>query len=261
MSSCSSKPQVGTSHENVLPTEEPDQLHHQPSNSKAFEVDNPPEPIPTITQHGLWPAQDGPGFSEISKLDKALPADAKPSRDLWKEAEKGLSEDDLKRLSTIDKARGIKVVDRVVEQVADLTKQSNPEHGKGKMKTSFKPALKSILTCKDLINSGVECDPTGQAAAAWALVSFGLQMTQNELDRHQNVLEACDLLAGNLRLMAALEDSYRTRAVPKQSDLEDNIVLIYKAILELSARNIFENTIDTGHKIFNSFDNVEKQPL
>lgn len=165
MSSCSSKPKVGTSHENVLPTEEPDHLHHQPSNSKAFEVDNPPEPIPTITQHGWWPAQDGPGFSEMSKLDKALPADAKPSRDLWGEAEKGL---------TIDKARGIKVMDRVVEQVADLTRKSNTEHGKGKMKTAFKSALKPTLTCKDLINSAVECDPTGYAAAAWALVSFGL---------------------------------------------------------------------------------------
>lgn len=53
MSSCSSKPKVGTSHENVLPAEEPDQLHHQPSDSKVFEVDNPPEPIPAITQHGL----------------------------------------------------------------------------------------------------------------------------------------------------------------------------------------------------------------
>lgn len=90
-------------------------MQHQPSDSKVSEVNKPPEPILAITQHGLWPAQDGPGFSEISKLDKTLPADAKPSRDLCGEAEKGL---------TIDKARGIKVMDRVVEQVADLTKKN-----------------------------------------------------------------------------------------------------------------------------------------
>lgn len=256
-SSCSSEPKVGTSHENVLPAEEPDQLQHQPGDSKISGVGEPHELIPAITQHGLWPAQGGPGFSERSKLDKALPPNAKPSRDLWEEAEKGLSEDDLRRLSTIDKARGYKVV----EQVAELTKQSNPEHGKGKVKIAFEAALKLVLTSKDLINSAMECDSTGHAAAAWTLVSFGLQMTQNELDRQQNVLEACELLAGNLRLMAALEDSYRINAVPNQSDLEDNIVLVYRAILELSARIVLENTINTGHKILNSFNKLEKQPL
>ena len=256
-SSCSNKPKVSTSHENVLPAEEPDQFQHQPSNSKVLGVGNPHEPIPAVIQHGLWPAQGGPGFSETSKLDKALPADAKPSRDLWEEAEKGLSEDDLRRLSTIDKARGFKVV----EQVAELTKQSNPEHGKGKVKTAFESALKLVLTSKDLIDSAIKCDPTGHAAAAWTLVSFGMQMTQNELDRQQSVLEACELLARNLQLMAALEASYRINAVPNQSDLEDNIVLVYKAILELSARIVSENTSNTGHKILNSFDKLEKQPL
>lgn len=138
-----------------------------------------------------------------------------------------MSEDDLRRLLTIDKARGIKVVDRVLEQVADLTKQSNPEHGKGKIKTAFKSALKPTPTCKDLINSAMECDPTGHAAAAWALGSFGLQMTQNELDRQQNVLEAYELLAGILQL-AAFEHSYRIKAV--------QIKAIWKKISFLSTR-------------------------
>lgn len=95
------------------------------------------------------------------------------------------------------------------------------------MKTAFKSALKPILTCKDLINSAVECDPTGHAAAEWALVSFGLQMTQNELDRQQNVLEAYELLAGILQL-AAFEHSYRIKAV--------QIKAIWKTISFLSTR-------------------------
>lgn len=256
-SSCSSKPKVGTSHENVLTAEKADRLQHQLSDSKITGVGQSHDPIPASTQHVSWPAQSAPGFSETRDPDEALPAGAKPNRDLWKEAEKGLSEDDLRRLSTIDKARG----SNIVKQVEKMTEQSNPEHGKGKVKTAFQSALKSVLTCKDLINSAVECDSTGHAAAAWTLVSFGLQMTQNELDRQQNVLEACELLAGNLRLMAAFEDSYRSQAVPNQGDLEDNVVLVYKAILELSARIVFENTINTGNKILNSFDKLEKQPL
>ena len=84
-------------------------------------------------------------------------------------------------------------------------------------------------------------------------------MTQNELDRQQNVLKACELLAGNLKLMAAFEASYRVLRVRDTNNLEDSIVTVYKAILELSAEVVHSNAV--GQKILSSFRKLADQPL
>lgn len=107
-------------------------------------------------------------------------------------------------------------------------------------KKGFESALKCILKCKELISACLASDPTGHAAGAWAIISFGLQMVQNDADLRTNVFEACGILAETLTLMAAVERSYRDRRVCDSEHLEDTIVGVYVAILELSAEIVFE---------------------
>ena len=254
-SSDSDEHKVGNFQENLFTTQGPDQSQHESNKSGVV---NPHKAAAATAQRGPWPAEGNvPGMSKRSNLDEEVRAGAKPNRDLWKEAAEKLSEKNRTLLSMIHKEEGNKVVERVVEQ----TKVSYPEHGNADWKTAFKSALKSVLQCKELINSAISCDPTGHAAAAWTVVSFGLQMAQNEVDRRENVLKACGLLAGNLELMAAFEASYRKKVVPDQSHLEDNIVSVYMAILELSAEIVHENSTNAAHKIFSSFNRLADQPL
>ena len=229
---------------------------HHSSNSKISAVGKPHETIPAVAELRLSSAE-GPahGLSKSNKLDEELPVDAKPRRDLWKEAHEKLSQHKQDLLSKIEKVEGSKVVKQVVQQV----EKKYAEHETGPWKTAFESTLKSILNLKEVINSAVSCDPTGHAATAWTVVSLGLQMTQNELDRRQNVLKTCGLLAGNLELMAAFEASYRVQHVQDSNNLEDNIVMVYRAILELSAEVVHANTI--GQKILSSFTKLADQPL
>ena len=257
-SSHPNEPKVGNFHENALTTEGPDKSQHPSSDPNISGVGNPHKAAAATAQHGRWPAEGAvPGMSKTSKLDEEVRTGAKPNRDLWKEAAENLSEEKRNFLSIIEKEEGSKVIERIVEQ----TKVLYPEHGKRKWSTTFESALRSVLKCKELIGSAISCDPTGHAAAVWTIVSFGLQMTQNEFDKRRNVLKACGLLAGNLELMAAFEASYRKQAVPDQNHLEDNIVDVYVAILEFSAEIVRENSANVLHKILSSFNKLADQPL
>ena len=256
LSGDSDESKVDDSHEKVNTSKRLDRTRRHSSDSNTSAVGNQHEALSAVAEHGSLLAEEAaPGLSKSIKLDKELPVDTKPKRDLWKEAHEKLSQDKQDLLSKIGKVEGSKVVRQVVEQV----KQRYPERGMGPRKKAFESILKSILVSKEMINSAVSCDPTGYAATAWTIVSLGLQMTQNELDRRQNVLKVCGLLAGTLELMAAFEASYRVQRVQGSTHLEDNIVMVYIAILELSAEVVHTNAI--GQKILSSFKKLADQPL
>ena len=227
--------------------ERPDRTQHHLSSPNISAVGNPNEATRAAVGDGSVPVEGtAPGLQKSNKPD---------GRDLWKEAYEKLSQPKQDLLSKIEKVEGSKIVNQVVQQV----EQKYAEHDKRPWKTAFESTLKTILNVKDVINFAVNCDPTGHAATAWTVVSFGLQMTQNNLDRRQNVLKACGLLAGNLELMAAFEASYRSQRVQDSNHLEDNIVLVYKAILELSAEVVHTNTV--VQRILSSFTDLADQPL
>ena len=252
----SDESKVGNSHEKVNTSKRLERARRHSSDSNISAAGNQHEAISAVAEHGSLLAEAAaPGLSKSIKLDKELPVDAKPRRDLWKEAHEKLSQDKQDLLSKIGKVEGSKVVRQVIEQV----KQKYPERGMGPRRKAFESTLKSILVSKEIINSAVSCDPTGYAATAWTIVSLGLQMTQNELDRRQNVLKTCGLLAGTLELMAAFEASYQVQRVQSSTHLEDNIVMVYIAILELSAEVVHTNAI--GQTILSSFKKLADQPL
>ena len=251
-----SKTGVANSQSTTPANAEPDNLQHHSSTSDTSAVGTPHEAIPAVAEHGSLLAEEAtPGLSDSSEQFENLPEGSAPRRDLWKEAHEKLSQDKQDLLSKIETVEGSKVVKQVVEQIS----RKYPKDGKGPWKTAFESTLKSILVSKEVISSAVSCDPTGYAATAWTVVSLGLQMTQNELDRRQNVLKVCGLLAGNLELMAAFEASYRLQRVQDSNHLEDTIVIVYVAILELSAEVVHTNAF--GQKILNSFKRLADQPL
>ena len=257
----SGKLAVINSHTATPTSSEPANLQHRSGESDESKVDDPHGMIPFDAKLGSVLAEGiAPGSPKSTKLDEELSLDAKPRRDLWKEAHERLSQDKQDLLSKIEKVEGSKVIKQLVEQV----ERKYAERGKGPWKMAFEFTLKSVLISKEIINSAVSCDPTGYAAAAWTVVSLGLQMTQNELDRHQNVLKTCRLLAGTLKLLAAFEASYRVQHAQDYNHqdskyLEDSIVMVYIAIFELSAEVVHQNAIN--QKILCSFKRLADQPL
>ena len=258
----SNESEIGWFHGAVSPAKEPDQLHLRLSNSNENEVTDSEEVVPVIAQQDPL-LRDGAisAVPKANRLDEAVPADAKQTRDLWKEAYAKLSKDKQDLLSKMEEPQGCSVVEKVAEQIEMSYHKHEGKRWEMAFKKGFESALKSVLKCKELISACLASDPTGHAAGAWAIISLGLQMVQNDADLRTKVFEACGILAETLTLMAAVERSYRDRRVCDSEHLEDTIVGVYVAILELSAEIVFENRPNTGQRILNSFTALAEQPL
>ena len=258
----SNESEIGRFHGAVSTAKKLDELHLRLSDSNENEVTESEEVVPAVAQQGPL-LRDGAisAVPKANKLDEVVPADAKQSRDLWKEAYAKLSKDKQDLLSKIVEHQGRSVVEKVTEQIEQSYCKLEGKRWKMASKKGFESALKSILKCKELISACLASDPTKHAAAAWTIVSLGLQMVQNNADLRDNVFQACGILAETLTLMAAVERSYRDRRVCDSDNLEDSIVGVYLAILELSAEIVFENSLNTGQRILNSFTALAEQPL
>ncbi len=243
----SKKPANEGLHPSTCPTQSPESQQTIALSRTASS--NPPDAAPAVAQQGPLPPE---------------------ARNLWQEAFTKLDEDKKVLLSKIELPQGPKTV----EQIAEQAKQSYLEHEKrgwkvsranGKsdinLRATFRKAISSILEFKELVSAGIAFDPTGHAATAWTIVSLGLQMSQNNTDMHKSVFETCGLLAENLALLAAIEANYRERIVRDSGHLEDTMVVVYVAILELSAEIARVNSLNAGQRIMQSFTPVAKQPL
>lgn len=237
----------------------------------ATGVDSPHDEILPDLQQGPLPCgAAAPDLPVANRPQEAVSGDAKHTRDLWEEAFTKLDEDKKSLLAKIAKPQG----STVVEQVAEQTKKSYIEReekgwkiarGKGKpdikLRAAFKETLFDVLKVKQLLSAGIAFDPTGHASAAWTIVSLGLQMTKNDADIRKNVFETCDRLAETLYLLAAVDASFRDKSLPSTKHLEDTIIVVYVAILELSAEIVRENCQNTSQRILSSFTTLAEQPL
>lgn len=192
------------------------------------------------------------------------------SRNLWQEAFAKLDDPQRDLLSNIEEIQG----PTVVQNVADETKKRYRESHKGGGKTSQKKdkndinlraaaekILSSVLRSKKLIDAGVAFDPTGHAASAWTIISLGLQIVQNDIDRLQALLEASGTLADTLARCAAIEACYRKRDLPDSDHLEDTIVEVYVSILEFSAEMVRQNKMKIFRRVLTSINSLAGPPL
>lgn len=251
----SSGTEVGSPLEAVPNTAEPDRLQRRSSDSNKSGVGHPPDALPAVAkQNPSAPREADPGVSIAENLKRPVPADTKRSRDLWEEAFKQLDKPKRDLLFQTAIPQGSNIAERLEKQVTEQIEKSYHE-------TPLKKVLEPVLRFNGLISAGVACDPTGHAAAAWGIVSLGLQMVQNDGDMRKNVYETCGSLAETLTLLACIESSYRDQEVPNTKDLEKNLITVYGAVLELRAQIIIKNTENVGQRTLASFTKLEDQPL
>ena len=207
--------------------------------------------------------------SDSSIIGQRQPVPTSKRRDLWEEAFKKLDDDKKQSLSTIKKTSGVDAV----QEVADLTEKKYAEyqkggwkvpHSKGKsvnIRDQAKNVLTSILRFKKLIDTGVAFDPTGHASSAWAILSLGLQMTQNNIDRLQSVFDTSEVLTDTLARYAFIEAHYRDREFDDSIQLERTVIDVYVAILEYCAEIVHQSQLKVPGRALQSLSALSEQPL
>ena len=192
------------------------------------------------------------------------------NRDLWQEAFAALDGVQQDLLSSIENHPGPNLVQSVADETTKRYHESQEAGWKmsranGKSEINLRAAaektLSSVLRFKDLVDAGVAFDPTGHAASAWTIISLGLRITQNHMDRLRKLFEASGALIDTLTRCAAIETSFRDKDLPDSDHLEDTIVDVYVAVLEFSAAIISQNKMKIFRRVLTSINSLAEQPL
>ncbi|GKZ32465.1 hypothetical protein AbraIFM66950_001918 [Aspergillus brasiliensis] len=219
------------------------------------------------------PAQ-GKSNGTAAAKPKPNPAMVQPERNLWEEAWKSVDVGDAnrKRLTQKWQDRNInrigKLPQEYVEGVMELTKNKLrihqerwPSKTKGNAYDRAGSILKSVMTVKALGDVVVKFDPTGYASIAWAVVSFGLTLIQNNQERMQRIWEASEYLAVLLARYSRIEALYHRVQVGNATELGDAIVNVYICVLQYSAKVKQSVTSKRLDRIIQSFKSLTEEPL
>ncbi|KAE8310624.1 hypothetical protein BDV41DRAFT_590271 [Aspergillus transmontanensis] len=165
------------------------------------------------------------------------------TRDLWKEAFESLPDDRKKYLKVKD---GCSTVD-AIDDVISATKQKYEDWKNEGLKIrrrdgndlnvrdSVENILSYALQAKDLISKAVSFDPTGHASSAWSIVSLGLTMVQNDIQRRDAVFAASEYLADTLAYYTSIDTHGRDQNVDSDQNLDNALLGVYSALLDYSA--------------------------
>ncbi len=271
------EPKDVNQHEATQAVAEQGSLPLQSAASRGPTVSKVDETVPTEAKMGrnlqteAFPASVNQGPLPLQTTISSEPVEAKRNRDLWNEAFTQLDDDKKRLLShVIVELQGPSVVEKIAKQAEQRFREHEEQGWKipwGKMASNIdlRAALKRVfvpvLKFTKLIRAGIAFDPTGYASIAWAMISLGLQMVQNDMAMLKSVSEACGTLAEALTRYAVIEASYRDRTVPDSDHLEDIIVESYVAILDLSAEVACENSLYNGQRILRSITALTEQPF
>ncbi|KAI3058977.1 hypothetical protein CBS147352_987 [Aspergillus niger] len=159
---------------------------------------------------------------------------------LWEVAGEKLNENDRKALGL---ERPLPITD-ALESVLKSTEEKYREYKKGGLKIrkrdgghiNVRDSAKSIilhaLQAQDLVTRLVSFDPTGHASSAWSVVSIGLSIIKNDIERRDEIFHAAEYLAGILSYYAIVDNHYRERKAESDEGLEDALVEVYTAVLQ-----------------------------
>ena len=218
-----------TSDELFPSTAQPNQLQHSGSVST-------PKAAATVDQQGSLP----PGGAILSmpvanKPNEAVPTVVKQNKALWDEAFARLDQKKKDQLSTITEPQRPEVMDEIEEQIKTLYRDHHAQESRINrvesksdiMIAAAKKILSSVLWFKSLVDSIVACDPSGHASTAWAIISLGLKMVENDTKRLESLVEACGTLIESHTLCAAIELAYRDRDLCQSYELEEAIIGVH----------------------------------
>ncbi|KAJ5635470.1 uncharacterized protein N7484_008783 [Penicillium longicatenatum] len=173
---------------------------------------------------------------EMNSKEKSHP------RNLWKEAYDGLDQKTKENIPAI----GVSVTDAI--QGVIKTTQENYEawqkgglryHSKGGKEYDIRAATEKIFgiasKAKDVVSTFVSFDPTGHASSAWTIVSFGMSIVQNNLDRRDAVFASSEFLTEHLTYFALIDARYRDKGVGSDSNVDQALIRVYSAMLSFTA--------------------------
>ncbi|KAK6837171.1 hypothetical protein RU639_001381 [Aspergillus parasiticus] len=103
------------------------------------------------------------------------------------------------------------------------------------VRDSAEKILNCALQAKDLISKAVSFDPTGHASTAWSIVSLGLTMVQNDIQRRDAVFAASEYLADTLAYYTLIDMHRRDQNVDSDQNLDNALLGVYSALLDYSA--------------------------
>jgi hypothetical protein len=110
----------------------------------------------------------------------------------------------------------------------DKTKETN-------VRIRAKETLCSALQFKDIIDNGLQFDPSGYGKIVWGVISGALRLLQNNMDRVDAIFDSAAEMAKILPKYAIVEAQYRDRPLQEQGALEERIVNVYSALLQYTA--------------------------
>ncbi|PYI34344.1 hypothetical protein BP00DRAFT_390371 [Aspergillus indologenus CBS 114.80] len=227
--------------------------------------DRPPLPPPSTNDNDRVATETD---TCVSSPDKARP-DESPRRNLWEVAGERLDEKHCKALELESAA----AVTKAIEGVITTTEQKYREYKAGGLKIrkrdggeiNVRDSAKNIiiyaLQAQELVKTLASFDPTGHASSAWSIVSFGLTLLQNDLQRRDDIFEAAEYLARNLAYYAIVDSHYRERQVGSDRGLEDALVEVYTAILQYAAEVKEAEKESKATRVIKSITALIQQPL
>ncbi|KAL4942944.1 hypothetical protein BDV06DRAFT_221703 [Aspergillus oleicola] len=187
---------------------------------------------PPSTNTGVTPAEETPAEDTPGKMP-----------DLWKEAYDGLDEGLKKYVSSGDTDSATDAINVVIEQ----TRHKYREWKEGGLKIprkdgkdidfrgSMEKILNAALQVQDLIANVAAFDPTGKASAAWYVVSLGMTMVSNDIQRRNEMFGASEYLSETLAYYSIIDAHYRDQEVAGGQNFDQALLRVYTAILEYTA--------------------------
>ncbi|KAJ6032624.1 hypothetical protein N7540_003356 [Penicillium herquei] len=165
------------------------------------------------------------------KKEKAAP------RDLWKEAYEQLDPGDRKHVSGDGTATD--AINGVIDDTTAKYEQwkngglriSQSNGNEINLRDTTEKIIGAAMKAQDVISTFVSFDPTGHASSAWTIISFGMSVVQNNLDRRDAIFASSEYLAENLAYYAVIDTNYRNKGVASDHYLDEALLKIYSAIL------------------------------
>ncbi|KAL4968453.1 uncharacterized protein BDV14DRAFT_196758 [Aspergillus stella-maris] len=192
-------------------------------------------------------------------------------KDLWQRAFDEL-DDDSKTFLNLHRGEP-KSPEPAIQEVIARTKEAFQEYQNAALK--FKKyqgeeinvrdvagkILNSAIHCSEIIKGVAALDPSGHAASAWGIVSFGLMMTKNNMEQKEAVFESSGFLAEILARYTVLDHHCRIQGLPSSDGLDSAIVQVYKALLEYSAEVERQQSAGKLDRMMNSIFSVSDTDL
>ncbi|KAJ5626486.1 hypothetical protein N7528_003913 [Penicillium herquei] len=196
----------------------------------------PTQPRPEATkQDARTNVEKVPTLVDVTEDEPSL-------RDLWKEAFEGL-DDSCKQYVSVDGASNVDTIEAVIKETTDQYEQwkkgglkiHRVDGSEIDIREKVERILGAAIQAKGLI-SGVACfDPTNHASSAWSVISFGMSIIQNNLDRRDAIFDSSEYLSNTLAYHTLIDVNYRKQGVPSDRHLDQALLQVYSAILEFTA--------------------------